>query len=334
MLVIPSRRQVHGSTYDTTLPPSELVNALYTHSSPTTDYTMVGSASTDYAAGTKDGEKQLEDEKHSDVEMQADDETIYKTMDAGDDAMEQKRAVAEEPADLEGSPPGSKEGSASPTTTTTPAYPVISTARAIILTILVMLASVLQVASGIGSSITIAEISRDLDIPTGDMQWISSAGSLATAASLLISGRCADILGHKAFLVLGSTVGAGMFLGMGLAQSKYELFVFRALAGVAFAGYVGSRTPSLVHTWRQAAVRSSCSSFHSPSHSFSHTPTRSSCPFLPSSRSHALTLPVGPRYTCLQQLSPPRAFPVPFGSRDLSRQQGADLPQRHGADPL
>lgn len=115
-------------------------------------------------------------------------------------------------------------------------FPVISTYKAVVLVALVMCASMMGVASGIGVSITIADIGHDLKIPSGQLQWVTSAGSLATACTLLVCGKLADMYGHKPVFVIGCTLGGAMFLGMGLARDKYLLFVFRALGGVAFSG--------------------------------------------------------------------------------------------------
>jgi hypothetical protein len=123
-------------------------------------------------------------------------------------------------------------------------FPPISTFKAVILVGLVMVSAMMQVASGIGVSITIADIGRDLKIPSGQLQWVPSAGSLATACTLLFSGKLADMYGHKPVFVIGCTLGGAMFLGMGLASNKYQLFIFRALGGVAFSGLVSSTTVS------------------------------------------------------------------------------------------
>jgi hypothetical protein len=118
----------------------------------------------------------------------------------------------------------------------TTVFPAISTYKAIILVTLVMVSSMMQVATGIGVSITIADIGHDLKIPSGQLQWVASAGSLATACTLLVSGKLADMYGHKPVFVIGCVFGGSMFLGMGLASDKYQLFIFRALGGVAFSG--------------------------------------------------------------------------------------------------
>lgn len=114
-------------------------------------------------------------------------------------------------------------------------YPDISTVRSILLVTMVMLSTVMQVASGMGVSITITEIGRDLDIAAGQLQWIGTAGSLATACTLLISGRLSDMYGHKPVFLIGNGIGGAMFLAQGLAKTKYEFFIFRALGGVAFS---------------------------------------------------------------------------------------------------
>lgn len=115
-------------------------------------------------------------------------------------------------------------------------FPTISTAKAVILIALVMVSAMMQVASGIGVSITIADIGQDLNIPSGQLQWVASSGSLATACTLLVSGKLADMYGHKPVFVIGSFLGGAMFLGMGLSRDKYQLFILRALGGIAFSG--------------------------------------------------------------------------------------------------
>jgi MFS family permease len=42
--------------------------------------------------------------------------------------------------------------------------------------------------------------------------------------------------GHKPVFSIGSIIGGAMFLGVGLARNKYQMFIFRALAGVAYSG--------------------------------------------------------------------------------------------------
>jgi len=133
-------------------------------------------------------------------------------------------------------------------------FPVISTYKAIVLVGLVMVSAMMQVASGIGISITIADIGHDLKIPSGQLQWVASAGSLATACTLLVSGKLADMYGHKSVFVIGCTLGGAFFMGMGLARDKYQLFVFRALGGIAFSGFVANRA-QLVKFLQRAKLR-------------------------------------------------------------------------------
>jgi MFS family permease len=68
-----------------------------------------------------------------------------------------------------------------------------------------------------------------------DLQWITSAYSLANGCFLLLSGRLADIHGRKLVFLCGITwvgiwtlVGSFMYSGAGLVVS-------RALAGIGAA---------------------------------------------------------------------------------------------------
>ncbi len=114
-------------------------------------------------------------------------------------------------------------------------FPAISTPRAIILVALVMISSMLQVSTGIGVAINTSAIGNDLGIPAGELQWIGSSSALATACTLLVLGRLADMYGHKAVFIIGCSAGSALLLGMGFAKDKYQLFVLRALSGCAFA---------------------------------------------------------------------------------------------------
>jgi MFS family permease len=53
--------------------------------------------------------------------------------------------------------------------------------------------------------------------------------------------------GHKPVFSIGSAIGGAMFLGMGLAQNKIQLFIFRALAGVAYSGWVHNYLVRRIH---------------------------------------------------------------------------------------
>jgi MFS family permease len=114
-------------------------------------------------------------------------------------------------------------------------FPRLSTPRAIALITLIMLSSVLQVSTGIGVAINTSAIGKDLMIPAGELQWIGSSSALATACTLLLLGRLADMYGHKSVFIIGCSAGSALLLGTGFAQNKYQLFVFRAFAGCAFA---------------------------------------------------------------------------------------------------
>lgn len=114
-------------------------------------------------------------------------------------------------------------------------FPSLSRVQTIVIPTVCMMATVLQAASTVGATLPIAPISRDFDLPSFEIQWISSTMALGFACTLLLFGRLADIWGHKFFFLTGLVLMGLFQLACGLSQNKYEFFLFRALCGCACA---------------------------------------------------------------------------------------------------
>lgn len=113
--------------------------------------------------------------------------------------------------------------------------PDLSRWQLILIPTLATLASVLQGSSTIGTSLSLRRISQDLHIPTYEAQWLVTSATLGFSCTLLLFGRLADIWGHKFFFFTGLVLSSIFSLACGFAQTKNQLFIFRAMTGWTFA---------------------------------------------------------------------------------------------------
>lgn len=90
--------------------------------------------------------------------------------------------------------------------------------------------------------IILPAIGRDLDIPSGNLQWVISAASLAYASTLLLWGRLADIMGRRFIFQLGLASVCISCLVTPFAPEQVSFNIFRALQGLGGA----AATPSAV----------------------------------------------------------------------------------------
>ncbi|GAA5878624.1 hypothetical protein JCM1840_003531 [Sporobolomyces johnsonii] len=94
-------------------------------------------------------------------------------------------------------------------------------------------------------NIALPTIQRELDISTGNLQWLVSAYTLTFGGFLLLAGVCSDRYGKRATFVTGMLWLAGWSLGVSFAQSEITLIVFRALQGLGAAATVPSAIGAL-----------------------------------------------------------------------------------------
>lgn len=83
-------------------------------------------------------------------------------------------------------------------------------------------------------------IAHDLNLPDNLAFWPSSVGSLATAATLLLAGSLADVLGPRSIDLLGSVATGALMLGCGFVKTGEELVGLRAVHGVGYAMHLAS----------------------------------------------------------------------------------------------
>lgn len=84
-------------------------------------------------------------------------------------------------------------------------------------------------------STAVPAISDDLETGTAT-SWIGASFLIAATAFQLINGRLSDIFGRKNLLLICLGLLAGGDLVCGFAQTKEQLFAFRAIAGIGGGG--------------------------------------------------------------------------------------------------
>ncbi|WWC87529.1 uncharacterized protein L201_002419 [Kwoniella dendrophila CBS 6074] len=88
-------------------------------------------------------------------------------------------------------------------------------------------------AAGVSATFLMtAPIAKDLNIKTGDQAWILGTYSLAFAATLLFSGRLADLYPpHKVYII--GLIGLAIFnLIISFMTNQYAFFILRAISGI------------------------------------------------------------------------------------------------------
>lgn len=83
--------------------------------------------------------------------------------------------------------------------------------------------------------IGLPQITDELDLPPSLAFWPSSVGGLATAATLLLAGSVADVLGLRPMNLAGCFISGLLMIACGFVQSGEELVALRAAQGVGLA---------------------------------------------------------------------------------------------------
>ncbi|MER6159342.1 MFS transporter [Streptomyces sp. NPDC001868] len=81
-------------------------------------------------------------------------------------------------------------------------------------------------------SIANAEIARDLNATTAELQWVTNSYLLALAAALILGGKLGDRLGRRTVYLVGVVGFTVASVAIGLAGSIEGVIAFRALQGL------------------------------------------------------------------------------------------------------
>ncbi|MFH8492545.1 MFS transporter [Streptomyces coeruleorubidus] len=81
-------------------------------------------------------------------------------------------------------------------------------------------------------SIANAEIARDLNATTAELQWVTNSYLLALAAALILGGKLGDRLGRRTVYLVGVVGFTAASVAIGLVGSIEGVIAFRALQGL------------------------------------------------------------------------------------------------------
>ncbi|GAA3998638.1 MFS transporter [Streptomyces plumbiresistens] len=81
-------------------------------------------------------------------------------------------------------------------------------------------------------SIANAEIARDLNATTAELQWVTNSYLLALAAALILGGKLGDRFGRRTLYLIGVVGFTAASVAIGLAGSIEGVIAFRALQGL------------------------------------------------------------------------------------------------------
>ena len=81
-------------------------------------------------------------------------------------------------------------------------------------------------------SIANAEIARDLNATTAELQWVTNSYLLALAAALILGGKLGDRFGRRTLYLVGVVGFTAASVAIGLAGSIEGVIAFRALQGL------------------------------------------------------------------------------------------------------
>lgn len=87
--------------------------------------------------------------------------------------------------------------------TDAPTHVPYSLARTIGIALVATFAMALSGAGTMSLSIALPRIQKDLNMPTSQLQWVSSAFALTNGCFLLLAGRLADVYGRKVAFIAG-----------------------------------------------------------------------------------------------------------------------------------
>ena len=84
-------------------------------------------------------------------------------------------------------------------------------------------------------NVALPDLSQDLGIAQGDLEWTITSYSLLFGSLLLLGGRAADLLGRRRTFLTGLALFTGASLGAALAPSAGALYAARAGQGIGAA---------------------------------------------------------------------------------------------------
>src|SRR5918992_3297822 len=103
------------------------------------------------------------------------------------------------------------------------------------LLILLALAQLIVILDISAVNVALPDLSRDLGIASGDLEWTITSYTLLFGSLLLLGGRAADLLGRRRTFLTGLTIFTGASLAAALAPAAEALYAARAGQGIGAA---------------------------------------------------------------------------------------------------
>jgi EmrB/QacA subfamily drug resistance transporter len=110
----------------------------------------------------------------------------------------------------------------------------ISPARRAVL-VLLCLAQLMVILDISAVNVALPDLSRDLGIARGDLEWTITSYSLLFGSLLLLGGRAADVLGRRRTFLAGLTLFTAASMAAAMAPTDAALYAARAAQGVGAA---------------------------------------------------------------------------------------------------
>jgi EmrB/QacA subfamily drug resistance transporter len=104
-------------------------------------------------------------------------------------------------------------------------------------------------------NVALPHIQTDLKFSTNDLQWVISAYTLIFGGFLLLGGRMADLIGRRLVFVIGLVAFGASSLAAGLANTAFELILFRGLQGLGGAMLSAAALTLLTVTFKHGRQR-------------------------------------------------------------------------------
>lgn len=103
------------------------------------------------------------------------------------------------------------------------------------LLILLAIAQLMVILDISAVNVALPDLSRDLGIASGDLEWTITSYTLLFGSLLLLGGRAADLLGRRRTFLTGLTIFTGASLAAALAPAAEALYAARAGQGIGAA---------------------------------------------------------------------------------------------------
>ncbi|KAE9396652.1 efflux transporter [Gymnopus androsaceus JB14] len=131
-----------------------------------------------------------------------------------------------------------------------------TTLGAILLTMTVTLAMMVNSFNITSVSLAVPTIGRDLSITEASLVWLVAAYSLSSGCLLILFGRVADLYGRKKTFLAGTLSLIAFTIGCSFAQDGLTLAILRGFQGIGAAATIPASLGIIAHSFPPSHARS------------------------------------------------------------------------------